>query len=198
MHQSSCLSLMLITKAHPQFFQQIQMAVHHGVTIVQLRDKEMSDEQLFEVGQRLLHVLPKEVPLIVNDRVHVAAQLGVGVHLGQGDMPVWEARQILGPKVLIGMTIHHDVSLAQKAQQSIDYVGVGPVFATKTKLDTKSVLGLELLKKVCEESPVPVIAIGGIDARNAAEVRRSQPMGLAVCSGIMDSCNLAEEIPLFR
>ena len=99
--------------------------------------------------------------VLLNDNVHVAKSFGIGVHLGQSDMLPKQARMILGPEVPIGWTIHDDVSLIASQQKHIQYVGVGPLFPTTTKLDTSHEISLERLAAVCNESPLPVVAIGG-------------------------------------
>lgn len=155
------------------------------VAVVQLRNKEASDQQMFDWGKDLLEQLPSGVTLIVNDRVDVARKLGVGLHLGMEDMNPTKAREILGDAVTIGLTIHDRLDLAEKYASYIDYVGVGPVFPTQTKKDTKAVLGIERLAEVQEQSSVPVVAIGGINAGNCQEVWSTGVGQIAVCSAIM-------------
>ena len=128
---------------------------------------------------------------MINDRVGLASRLGVGVHLGQGDLSPRVARDILGPRAVIGWTIHDDIDTAQTALEYIDYVGVGPIYPTTTKTDTKSVLGVERLRTVVEEVGVPVVAIGGINHLNIADVRDAKPWKIAMSSALMQTTQLA-------
>ena len=154
-------------------------------SFVQLRDKNASDEQMLLWGRELLQILSSKTSLIINDRVQLAKKLGVGVHLGMEDMRPDEARSILGDDVPIGLTIHNRIDLAQKYEKYIDYIGVGPVFPTITKTDAKSVLGVNILRDIHQESPVPVVAIGGIGSQNCKEVWEAGVEQIAVCSAIM-------------
>ncbi len=181
--------LYLITAPHVDDLSSlVSRAILGGVSLVQLRDKECSDKQLLDLGRSLLPVLrAHRTPLIINDRISVARSLGVGVHLGRTDGDPHFARKQLGKDAIIGLTIHRDLSLARKYAGVVDYVGVGPVFPTRTKKDASSTLGLGALAEICSMSPLPVIAIGGIDAKNASSVWNCSPAGVAVCSAICDS-----------
>ena len=163
-------------------------AVRGGVTMVQLRDKLATDDQLYEQGRALLEVLaPAGVPLIVNDRLDVAYALGCGLHIGLGDAEPGAARSKLGSDAWLGITIHGDTGRARRYRAVADYVGSGPVFPTRTKPDAKSVLGTDALKRIVRDSPLPVVAIGGIGPDNIGLVRSAGPAGAAVCSSICSS-----------
>ena len=122
--------------------------------------------------------------LIINDRLYVAHRLGVGVHLGMDDANPTVARRLRGANACIGLTIHDHIELAKEYQDCVDYVGVGPIFATQTKKDAKKVLGVQVLHEICRSSPLPVVAVGGIQLHNAAQVVAAQPAGIAVCSAV--------------
>lgn len=156
---------------------------------IQLRDKEASDQQMLAWGREIQTIIAEKTQLIMNDRVLVARELGVGVHLGMEDMSPMEARALVGMEVPIGLTIHNRVELAQQYLDSIDYVGVGPVFPTLTKADAKAVLGIEQLRIIQRASPVPVVAIGGISQENCAEVWKTGVDQIAICSAIMKANN---------
>lgn len=158
-------------------------------SFVQLRNKEATDDQMLLWGEEIQQMLPASVRLIINDRVNVARVLGVGVHLGMEDMKPDQARKLLGHQATIGLTIHNLVDLAVQYKDQIDYVGVGPVFPTLTKKDAKTVLGTGQLKIVYENSPVPVVAIGGINLQNCHEVWDTGVEQIAVCSAIMKATN---------
>lgn len=188
MFESSESLLYLVTHPHPTWLEQVTMLIESGIGMVQIRDKEANDSQLaHQVEAVLEHIAQHDLSctILLNDRVHLARRFGLGVHLGQSDMCPLLARELLGPDVVIGWTIHDDLSLIESKRTAIQYVGVGPIFPTQTKLDTNSVLGVERLKQVCDESPIPVVAIGGIDSTNIGQVRTANPWGIAMSSALM-------------
>lgn len=185
--------LYLVTAPHPNWWMQVTSLVRQGVHWVQIRDKHATDDAIFEQGEALLRFcqqqgLPCEV--LINDRVPVAKALGVGVHLGQGDMSPHEARSILGSDAVIGWTVHDNIKLAEEAARWIDYVGVGPIFPTTTKLDTRDVIGVQRLCEVVASLTVPVVAIGGIHAGNIQSVRGGNPWKIAMSSALMSATTL--------
>lgn len=158
-----------------------RMAYAGGPCAVQLREKRPIATRallaLVEAARRDDRVL------IVNDRADVAAAAGVGVHLGADDLPILAARRIVGPDAIVGATAS---SLAAvRAVEGADYVGVGPVFGTKSKPGRETALGLEALGKIVAASPVPVIAIGGITVDRVADVLATGAYGVAVLSAIV-------------
>ncbi len=161
-------------------------AVAGGVTIVQLRDKAASDEALAETA-RVLHAAlkPLGVPLIVNDRPAVARAAGVdGVHLGQADGDPRAARSLLGPDALIGLSVTKAEEIRTVDPGTVDYVGLGPVFATGSKVDAAQPLGLAGFRAVAARLVLPIVAIGGIGRSNAASVMEAGADGLACISAI--------------
>lgn len=162
-------------------------AVAGGVTMVQLREKTASTRAFVAEAEALLRLLrPHGVPLVINDRVDVALAVGAdGVHVGQDDMPVDLVRRLVGPAMLIGLSITSDADMARPDAGSADYLGVGPVFAQATKPDATPPLGLEGLARLARTATRPVMAIGGIDAGNAEAMLRAGADGLAVVSAIM-------------
>lgn len=160
-------------------------AVEGGVTIVQLRDKDASDTEMLATGRALLAALaPLGVPLIVNDRVAVAAALGTHLHIGQEDGDPAAARAAIGPDAILGLSVTAAGGVASVDPAIVDYVGLGPVFATGTKPDAAPALGLDAFGTIARALPVPVVAIGGIDAENAAAVIAAGAVGIAVVSAI--------------
>ena len=165
--------------------EQVEEALENGVTCVQLREKQLEAEAFLQEAMALLPVCrAKGVPLIINDAVELAARCGAdGVHVGQGDMDIPKAREILGPDKIIG-TSAHNVKEARKAQeQGADYIGVGAVFGSATKTDATP-LAFEELQKICRAVTIPVVAIGGISREN---VQR-----LAVISAIFAQKNIGQ------
>ncbi len=160
--------------------------VHGGVTAVQLREKDIATRTFIALAEALLQKLrPLGVPLIINDRVDVALAVEAdGVHVGQSDMTVARVRDLLGPDRLIGLSLENLDQLGDPAVSQADYVAASPVFATPTKTDTAPPWGLDRLRILCNTSPKPVVAIGGIHLGNASGVRLAGAAGLAVVSSI--------------
>lgn len=161
-------------------------AVQGGVRCVQLREKNLGTREFLAQALVLKALLaPSGIPLVINDRIDVALACGAeGVHLGQSDMPPEEARRLLPPQVFIGWSVETPQDVVRSALLPVDYLGVSPVFATPTKTDTKQPWGLDGLQSVRAASPLPLVAIGGIHAGNAADVLRAGADGLAVVSAI--------------
>lgn len=158
-----------------------------GCTMVQLRAKRWSDRE-FLLNARRLRVLCKRAGLvfIVNDRADIAGLAGAdGVHLGGCDLPVPEARRILGPAAIIGASAASLTEARRAARARADYIGAGAVFPTPTKPEAR-VCGLAGLRRICRRVRIPVIAIGGITAANARFARRAGCAGIAVCSALFD------------
>jgi thiamine-phosphate pyrophosphorylase len=169
-------------------------AVHGGVTVVQFRDKTGATRSLIEQARALRALLrPLGVPLIVNDRVDVALAAGAdGVHVGQDDMSAADARLLVGPDMIVGLSVTA-LAEAQLVDASVvDYVGVGPVFDTPTKLDAARPLGLRGATEVCRVLSLPTVAIGGIHHGNAARVRAAGVDGIAVVSAICSARDPAD------
>jgi thiamine-phosphate pyrophosphorylase len=163
----------------------VRAAVAGGVTVVQLRDKDASDADMLATGRALLAALgPLGVPLVVNDRVAVAAALGAHLHIGQEDGDPAAARAAIGPDAILGLSVTRAGEVATVDGQVVDYVGLGPVFPTGTKADAAPALGLDAFGTIARGLPVPVVAIGGIDATNAAAVIAAGAVGIAVVSAI--------------
>jgi len=179
--------LYLVTKPKLDFEEVVLQSIEGGVTSVQLRDKCSTDQELILIAKRLQLLLPTGIPLIINDRLNVAKQVGAGLHVGMEDVTPDKARNILGADAIIGLTIHDRVELAERYREYINYVGVGPVFFTQTKLNAENNLGVVQLQEIVRRCPVPVVAIGGITPINVRSVRLCGVSGVAVCSSIMDS-----------
>ncbi|MDP2848434.1 MAG: thiamine phosphate synthase [Humidesulfovibrio sp.] len=171
----------------------VARAVAGGVSVVQLREKHAGTREFVELGRALLALLaPSGVPLIINDRIDVALAIGAqGAHLGQGDMPVAEARRLLGPDALLGLSVETLDQLREGEALPpgmVDYYGLSPIFLTSTKTDAGPGWGLVGLAQARAEVDAgtqrPLVAIGGIGPGNAASVLRCGAQGLAVVSAI--------------
>jgi thiamine-phosphate pyrophosphorylase len=161
-------------------------AVTGGVTVVQLRDKHASDADLTALARALRTALaPRGIPLIVNDRPWVAkAAQADGLHIGQDDGDPRAARAIVGTDMILGLSVTNAAEVATIDPTLVDYVGLGPVFASATKADAAPPLGVDGLRAVGAVLPVPFVAIGGIDAANASAVIAAGAAGVAVVSAI--------------
>jgi thiamine-phosphate pyrophosphorylase len=145
-------------------------AVAGGVDIVQLREKQLPDDELVSVADAARALCEQlRAPLIVNDRPWVALEAGAdGVHVGQDDMPVEEVRELVGPELLVGLSTHSPAQIDAVDAALVDYIGVGPVHETPTKPGRPGV-GVELIRYAAARSPVPFFAIGGLNAENLPE-----------------------------
>ena len=164
----------------------VSAAVLGGVSCVQLREKQLNTRDFVALAQSLKAVLsPRGIPLVINDRIDVALACGAdGVHLGQSDMPVQDARRLLPPEVFIGWSVETPQDVQRASLLPVDYLGVSPVFATPTKTDTSPPWGLDGLRQVRAATPLPLVAIGGIHLGNALQVLQAGADGLAVVSAI--------------
>ena len=174
----------------------VSAAVGAGVTVVQLRDEGATDDELVSLGREVMAVLGgTDVPLIVNDRVHLVAAIGAhGAHVGQADLGIGQARALLGPAAYLGLsaqTVEHVAAAREHADGTVDYLGVGPVWGTATKLDAAAPGGLERLHQVTSVSPWPCVAIGGINLQRLPQVRRAGAAGAAVVSAICGQPDVA-------
>jgi len=184
------LSLYLVTDprlcAERGLVETVVAAVRGGVTVVQLRDKHASDGEMIDQARRLKAALAGSgVPLIINDRLAVAVESGAdGLHMGQDDGEVAAARAALGEGALLGLSVQTLEQMAQVDVGRLDYLGLGPVFATPSKHDHAEPLGFEGLTRLAAASPLPAVAIGGLKAEHATAVRQAGTLGPAVISAI--------------
>jgi thiamine-phosphate pyrophosphorylase len=166
----------------------LHAALRGGVGIVQLRMKEAPDEAILAAAQRTARICAEYGALfILNDRPDLAARIGAdGVHVGQDDAGVPEARALLGPERLVGLSTHSPEQVDAAANAAVDYIGVGPVHATPTKPGRPAV-GLSLVGYAAAHARVPFFAIGGIDAANVSEVAQAGARGIAVVRALVDA-----------
>ncbi len=150
----------------------LREAVAGGVEIFQLREKELPDDELAAVANATRALCAAlDILFVVNDRPAVAAEVGAdGVHVGQEDMPVADVRELVGERMLIGLSTHSPAQIDAVDPALVDYIGVGPIHATPTK-EGRPAVGTELIRYAARHAPVPFFAIGGIDAQNIGAVR---------------------------
>ncbi|MGZ2504763.1 thiamine phosphate synthase [Rhizobium leguminosarum] len=163
-----------------------RLAVAGGATMVQLRDKHAGTIGMIETGRALKQALDGTgALLIVNDDVEAAIAIGAdGLHIGQEDMDASRARTLIGPDMILGLSVESEALAGAVDADLIDYTGVGPVFATPTKADHKQPIGFDGLARLVKASPVPSVAIGGLKADHVAQVFAAGAKGLAVVSAI--------------
>lgn len=170
----------------------IKEAIEGGVSLVQLRAKKLETHEFFELSLKARETTKKKsIPLIINDRVDIALSCNAdGVHLGQDDLSVSSARKILGKKKLIGVSVNTQKEAEEAEHRGADYLGVGPIYFTQTKKDTRPPLGVEGLREIKKRVRIPILAIGGINAENAREIIKAGADGIAVVSAILATENI--------
>ncbi len=176
----------------------VELAIKGGVSVVQLREKKCTSREFYKLAQVVKEVTDAyEVPLLINDRVDIAMAVGAdGVHLGQTDIPVRVARNLLGADKIVGATANTVEKAIEAWKFGADYLGVGDVFGTSTKSDARPVTWEEL-KKIRRAVPIPIVAIGGIKKENIHKLRDTGVDGAAVISAIVgqeDITAAAEEL----
>lgn len=177
----------------------VRLALEAGVRIVQLRDKEASTRQLLREAKQLRALCESySAVFVVNDRVDVALVSGAhGVHLGQDDMQADEAREILGPDVIIGVSVRTVKEAIEASATGADYIAANMVFSTATKTDIEEPLGIEMVKELSRASRLPLVAIGGIKPENAGLMIKAGCAGVAVVSAIMNAEDPGMEVRRF-
>lgn len=192
MKHSIDYSLYLVTNRDlllEDFFRVIQQAVEGGFKIVQLREKDISAREMITIGKKLkVFLKPLGIPLIINDRVDVAfAVQADGVHLGQADISVRDARKILGKDAIIGLSVETLEQGISAQIEEVNYITASPVFPAKTKKDWVPPWNLADLKQLCSFSKFPVIAIGGIDLTNLDQILNCGVCGVAIISALFSA-----------
>ena len=169
-----------------EFLRRIEAALRGGVTLLQLREKDRTTRKYLELARKV-HALTKRygVPLIIDDRLDIALAIGAeGVHLGQSDLPIDLARQLLGPDKIIGATAKTVPQALEAYQQGADYLGVGAIYPTTTKVKTV-LTSTDTLRDICAAVPIPVNAIGGLNRDNIDVLSGIPIAGICVVSAIM-------------
>ncbi|MBW2318326.1 MAG: thiamine phosphate synthase [Deltaproteobacteria bacterium] len=165
----------------------VEAALCGGVTCIQLREKTCSTREFITQALSIKdHLKRHNVPLIINDRVDIAQAVNAdGVHLGQSDMPIEMAKTILKDSMIIGISAESLEDAVQAEKNGADYIGVSPIYATPTKTDAASPLGLEGLREIRKSVKIPLVGIGGLNRGNAGEVINNGGDGVAVVSAIV-------------
>lgn len=167
----------------------VEEAVKGGVTMVQLREKDCSSADFYELAINLKKLLaPYKVPLIINDRLDIAlASDAEGLHIGQSDLPYSVARKLMGSDKIIGLSVENIEDVIEANNLDVDYIGISPVFDTNTKSDTAKALGLSGVKEISKLSIHPSVGIGGINQSNVKDIITAGADGISVVSAIMSA-----------
>lgn len=169
-----------------EFLARVRSALSGGVSLIQLREKQRTTREYIDLAQKVGALAAQfGVPLIIDDRIDVALAAGVkGVHLGQSDMPIKTARRILGEDYIIGATAKTVEQALEAYEQDADYLGVGAIYPTTTKVKTV-LTSTEMLDKICKAVPIPVNAIGGLNKDNIDVLKGIGISGICAVSAIM-------------
>ena len=181
------------------FFEKIEEALQGGVTILQLREKELDEDSFINEAIEVKNICRKhDVPLIINDNVNVALKSGAdGVHVGIEDMPIDEIRRTVPDSFIIGATCK-TVEQAQSAERlGADYMGVGAVFPSPTKKNAVRITR-EQLKEICTSVSIPAVAIGGISLENVDELKGGGMSGIAVVSAVFSADDIQKAASLLK
>lgn len=180
-------------------YEQIESALKGGATCVQLREKNLNDEEFLKEAMEI-SVLCKQytVPFFINDNVEIAVKCQAdGIHVGQEDMEVAQVRQRVGADMIIGVSVHSVKEALEAVENGADCLGVGAMFSTSTKTDA-DVLSKETLRDICATVEVPVVAIGGIDKTNISQLAGTGVDGVALVSAIFASDDIEKECRLLH
>ena len=177
----------------------VRLAVDGGADAIQLREKVISDRDFISLARKAHEITTRsERLLIINDRVHVAREINAdGVHLGQQDMSVLEARDIIGNEKIIGVSTHSITQARQAQKDGADYIAIGPIYPTRTK-DYEPSIGIEVIQEILGIVNIPIIAIGAITLENMDEVLRAGASRVAVCSAIIGSKDIYSSTKQFK
>ena len=181
-----------------EFLRRVEEACKGGVTLIQLREKEKTTREYLALAQKVHEITQHyNIPLIIDDRVDIALAVNAeGVHVGQSDMPVSVARQLMGEDKIVGATAKTPSQAAEAYEQGADYLGVGAIYPTTTKVKTV-LTSVETLKAIAKSVPIKVNAIGGLNKDNIHILKDSQIDGICAVSAIMkaaDPCMAAREL----
>lgn len=171
----------------------VEAAIRGGVTMVQLREKDCSSREFYETALSIKKITDQyQVPLIINDRLDIALAVdAAGLHIGQSDLPASVARRILGPDKILGVSAAEPEEAKKAQEEGADYLGVGAMFATGTKKNTRPV-SMEKLARIRREVNIPIVVIGGVNETNCAQFKGTGVDGLAVVSAIIAKPDIEE------
>ena len=200
--EAKILELYLVTQSDQEnpalFLEKIDQACQAGVTLVQLREKNLNSRTYYELAVRVKQITDSyKIPLIIDDRLDICLAVdAAGVHMGDEDLPVSIARALLGDKWL-GISAKSLKRALEAQREGADYLGVGAIFPTKTKVTTKQT-SIETLKDICSYVDLPVVAIGGLNTHNLFHLQGTGIAGVAMVSEIMESKDILQKVKELR
>ncbi len=176
-----------------------RLVIDGGADAIQLREKTISDEEFISQAREIHDIAAQRgILLIINDRVNVAKEVNAeGVHLGQYDIGISEARDVIGNEKIIGVSTHNVEQAKQAQKEGADYIAIGPVYPTSTKINEPPV-GLEVVQEVAEKINIPFVVIGAIALKNLDEVLKTGATRVAVCSAIISSKDILSSTKQFK
>jgi len=192
-------SLYLVTNRYDYsdkaFLQIITQACESGVTLLELREKDVTSKRYFELAKSVKQVTDRfDIPLIIDDRVDICLAVdAAGVHVGDNDLPVYKVRQMIGPNKILGVSVKDMARAIEAKEQGADYFGVGAIYPTKTKVITKHT-SIETLKNITEQMNIPVNAIGGIKEDNISSLKNTGIAGVCMVSDIMQAPDVQTKV----
>ncbi|TLF42497.1 thiamine phosphate synthase [Lacticaseibacillus zeae] len=193
------LKLYLVTHRYDDsqaaFLAKITAACENGVTMVQLREKQLKTRDYYALAEKVKTITDHyHIPLMIDDRVDIALAVdAAGVHIGDDELPVAVTRKLIGPDKILGVSTKTLATATAAAAAGADYLGVGAIFPTPTKPDSP-VLSIETLKTITESVPIPVVAIGGIKESNLNTFKNTGIAGVAIVSEIMQAPDTAQKV----
>ncbi|MGB9791967.1 MAG: thiamine phosphate synthase [Thermacetogeniaceae bacterium] len=175
-------------------FEAVEAAIRGGVTLLQLREKDASSREFYEIALQMKRLAASHrIPLIINDRLDIALAVDAdGLHVGQDDLPVDVARRLLGPGKILGCSVSNEEEAREAERAGADYLGAGSVYPTGSKELVKPPIGPEGLRRIKEAVSIPVVGIGGIGLHNIAEVKKTGVDGISVISAILGRQDIEE------
>lgn len=176
-------------------YEQVEEALKAGITLLQLREKQMEEKEFLEEAIRMKELSSRyHVPLIINDNVNIALQADAdGVHVGQDDWEAAKVRKLIGKDKILGVTVKTVAQAKAAMEQGADYLGAGAVFGSATKKDARH-MDYQTLKAICRSASIPVAAIGGINASNIMELKGSGVCGAAVVSAVFGAEDIGRAV----
>ena len=196
------LRLYLVTNRYQdsleRFLEKVEMACRSGVTIVQLREKNLTTNQYYQLSKKVKEITDTyQVPLIIDDRLDVCLAVdAAGLHIGDDELPVSVARQVLGPEKILGVTAKTVKRALEAEEGGADYLGTGAIFPTTTKENAPITL-ISTLKTICQKVAIPVVAIGGLTSENIDQLAATGIAGVAVVRDLMQAEDIEAKTQAF-
>lgn len=179
-------------------FSDVENAINAGCKIIQYREKDKSTREMIEEASIIKKLCKKDTIFLVNDRIDVALAVDSdGVHLGQDDMSLSTARKLLGNDKIIGLSTHNYSHAIEAQKNGADYIGFGPIFYTSTKKDIDSVLGINSIDNIRNSINIPIVAIGGINKNNCAQIIKNGADSIVSISAVVSKNNVRLEVEEF-